>query len=264
MSERATRRTVGATGGDQWRVRRTGGRPAVWRAVDRGPAGAGLAGAVDRAAGARVRADAGGGHRPLGQQPGQRPGRLPGRGRAAGHRPGDRLGPGEPADQRDRRPDQQPAAGRQDRRRAAVARPATQAGRRWPPGTWPPSASDITDAISRMVNELVTSPKIAELWNAANAKAHTVVRAGDAGPVQRRTGQAALGQRRPVPGRPGGQAEARVGRSVLGERRSRTSRWCSTSPVRPTCRRSPATTTCSTPWAPGCRGSPCCSCWPRS
>lgn len=34
--------------------------------------------------------------------------------------------------------------------------------------------SDITDAISRMVDELVTSPKMAELWNAANAKAHTV------------------------------------------------------------------------------------------
>lgn len=34
--------------------------------------------------------------------------------------------------------------------------------------------SDITDAISRMVDELVTSPKLAELWNAANAKAHTV------------------------------------------------------------------------------------------
>jgi len=34
--------------------------------------------------------------------------------------------------------------------------------------------SDITDAVSRMVDELVTSPKMAELWNAANAKAHTV------------------------------------------------------------------------------------------
>src|SRR6478609_1627368 len=34
--------------------------------------------------------------------------------------------------------------------------------------------SDITDAISRMVNELVTSPKMADLWNDANAKAHTV------------------------------------------------------------------------------------------
>ncbi|HEY5879447.1 MAG TPA: hypothetical protein VIU11_11080 [Nakamurella sp.] len=34
--------------------------------------------------------------------------------------------------------------------------------------------SDITDALHRMVNELVTSPKMAELWNAANAKAHTV------------------------------------------------------------------------------------------
>lgn len=32
--------------------------------------------------------------------------------------------------------------------------------------------SDITDAIGRMVNELVSSPKMAELWNAANAKAH--------------------------------------------------------------------------------------------
>lgn len=32
--------------------------------------------------------------------------------------------------------------------------------------------SDITNAIHNMVNELVTSPKFAELWNAANAKAH--------------------------------------------------------------------------------------------
>lgn len=32
--------------------------------------------------------------------------------------------------------------------------------------------SDITDAIHKMVDELVTSPKFAELWNAANAKAH--------------------------------------------------------------------------------------------
>jgi len=32
--------------------------------------------------------------------------------------------------------------------------------------------ADITDAIHNMVNELVTSPKFAELWNAANAKAH--------------------------------------------------------------------------------------------
>lgn len=34
--------------------------------------------------------------------------------------------------------------------------------------------SDITDAVSRMVDDLVTSPKMADLWNAANAKAHTV------------------------------------------------------------------------------------------
>ena len=32
--------------------------------------------------------------------------------------------------------------------------------------------SDITNAINNMVHELVTSPKFAELWNAANAKAH--------------------------------------------------------------------------------------------
>ena len=32
--------------------------------------------------------------------------------------------------------------------------------------------SDITNAINNMVDELVTSPKFAELWNAANAKAH--------------------------------------------------------------------------------------------
>ncbi len=34
--------------------------------------------------------------------------------------------------------------------------------------------SDIDDAVGRMVNELVTSPKMAELWNSANARAHTV------------------------------------------------------------------------------------------
>ncbi len=34
--------------------------------------------------------------------------------------------------------------------------------------------SDITDAVHNMVDDLVTSPKMADLWNAANAKAHTV------------------------------------------------------------------------------------------
>ncbi len=33
--------------------------------------------------------------------------------------------------------------------------------------------TDITDAISKMVDELVQSPKLAEIWNQANARAHT-------------------------------------------------------------------------------------------
>ena len=138
-----------------------------------GAAGQAVAGAVDRAARPRLRAGADRRHGGLGEEPGDRPGRLPGGGVAADHRPGDRQRRRGPDGRRDRRRDHQPAA--------SPTRSATSCSRsacrpswpRWRPGTWRRSAPTSPTPSPRWSTSCSTSPKLATVWNNANATAHT-------------------------------------------------------------------------------------------
>ena len=81
--------------------------------------------------------------------------------------------------------------------------------------------TDITDPISRMVHNVVTSEQIVDLWNAANAKTHTVFVRAMQGQYDDELNKLHSVNVDPVPGRRHGQTEARVGRSVLGQPDSR-------------------------------------------
>ena len=110
--------------------------------------------------------------------------------------------------------------------------------------------TDITDAITKMVDELFHSPKLATLWNNANAKAHSdfvqIMQGTSPGKlhtlnVDLSSAVTEIKQKLESSGVQLGVADPRYPGGVQHRRAT------------PMCNRSPATTTCWTPSAPGCR-----------
>ena len=204
-----------------------GGRGAVgWRQLVAGrrsrSAGQALAGVVDRPARPGLRARADRRHGGLGEEPGRRPAGLPGGGRSADHRSGDR--------QRRRSPDWSPGS----TTRSPTCNIADKIGDELQSLGLPPKLAtlataylatfrtDITNAITKMVDELVQSPKLATIWDNRERHAAHQVRPDHAG---RESRQAAHPQRRSQRGGDPGQAEAGVLRASAGRPRFPTSRW---------------------------------------